>query len=58
MKERCVYCKRERLFPTEGRTIDGSWVGDRYLCKYEGKWVCSYRCYYKLLEKSKKGGVR
>ena len=53
-KVRCVYCKREKLFPTEGRIIDGSWMRDNYLSKYKGKWVCSYRCYQELLNSIKK----
>jgi len=34
----------KKLFPTEGRVIDGSWLPT----KYWGKWVCSYRCYEKI----------
>jgi len=51
VKVRCVCCKREKMVPTEGRIIDGSWVEDKYLSKYRGRWVCSYGCYQKLLEK-------
>ena len=30
-----------------GHTIDGTWVNDAYLIKrgYEGRWVCSVKCY-------------
>ena len=51
----CVVCGRKKLFPTEGRVIDGSWYDDEYIpTKYWGEWVCSYRCYEKLIERSKK----
>lgn len=47
----CVVCGRKKLFPTEGRVIDGSWYNDKYIStKYWGEWVCSYRCYEKLME--------
>lgn len=48
----CIVCGRKKLFPTEGRVIDGSWYNDKYIPKsYWGEWVCSYRCYEKLIEK-------
>jgi len=49
-KERCCVCRRAKMFPTEGRIIDGTWHTDVFVDpKYFGKWVCSWSCYCKLL---------
>ena len=48
--ERCIVCGREKVVPEEGRIIDSSWESDEKVPKeYHGGWVCSYKCYEKLL---------
>jgi len=50
--EKCVVCSRKKSSPSEGRYIDGSWRDDYKIPeKFQNKWVCSYRCYEKLLGK-------
>ena len=45
----CPICKNPKLFPTEGRKVDGSWPMDKNIPR--DSWVCSWRCYVLLLEK-------
>ena len=53
MSEKCIVCKREKTFPTEGRYINGDWDDDKHIAKkYWGKWICSYKCYDELVKQS------
>ncbi len=47
---KCIVCERVKLCEGEGRVIDGSWERDRLIQDLTGKWVCSYKCYEKLIE--------
>ena len=52
---KCIICGRTKTFKTEGRVIDGSWYKDRLIPKsLYGGWVCCYRCYCELVDRSEK----
>jgi hypothetical protein len=43
-----------REFLSHGRVIDGSWRDDEFVDKrYWKKWVCSLKCYERLVEEGK-----
>ena len=46
----CIACKRDRVFPGEGRIIDGSWTDDAKVAKHRGRWVCGVFCYMDLIK--------
>jgi len=49
----CILCGREKMFEGEGRIIDGSWANDRNIPEEKWGWVCCYKCYEKILKKTK-----
>ena len=50
---KCKNCKREKLFHSEGRFIDGKWAQDNLIPKkLWNKWICSYNCYIRLIDPS------
>ena len=53
-REKCVVCRREKSFPSEGRYISGDWVEDKWIPKkYWNKWVCGWGCYRDIFKKEK-----